>query len=300
MRDDAVIIEVGLNEAVSPANQRHVPQRPVDCAADAIRCAEAGAALVHWHAVDAAGVQRLDDADLYGEALDLMRSHVLAYPSYRTDVGDVVDERLAHCLALRADHGLEVAPIDVATVNLVLVDEASRTIAPLEPLAGFEVIRNSLPFVADALARYRSVGLVPTLAAFDLGGTRTIAALAASGLLVPPFLCKIFLWNSPLIGPTPSVAALDLHLRELPDDLDCEWSVVTYGVRDPEVLAEIAIAALERGGGLRVGIGDSPEANPDATNAELVEQAAGWAAAVGRPVASADDVRARLGVTPVR
>ena len=52
MEHDAVIIEVGLNEAVSPAVHPHVPQRPLECAADARRCADAGATIVHWHAVD--------------------------------------------------------------------------------------------------------------------------------------------------------------------------------------------------------------------------------------------------------
>lgn len=308
MRDDAVIIEVGLNEAVSLAQHRHVAHSPADCAADAIRCADAGASLVHWHAVDATGAQRLDDVALYGEALDALATsgatsgsgHVLAYPSYRTDVADTVDEKVAHCIALRARHGLEIAPVDVVTVNLVLLDDARTTIAPLEPIAGFDVIRNSLPFVADALARYAAVGLIPTLAAFDLGGTRTIAALADTGLLATPFLCKIFLWNSPLIGPTPSVEALDLHLRELPDDLDCEWSVVSYGMTDPASIAALAIAALERGGGVRVGIGDSPRANPDVSNAALVEQVVGWATKVGRPIATPDDVRERLGIGSVK
>ena len=42
MEHDAVIIEVGLNEAVSPAVHRHIPQRPLECAADARRCAGRG------------------------------------------------------------------------------------------------------------------------------------------------------------------------------------------------------------------------------------------------------------------
>src|SRR5207253_23502 len=178
MNDDAVIVEVGLNESVSPAMQPNVAQSPSACAADALRCADAGAAIVHWHAVDTLGQQRLADSELYGAALDLIDGRILAYPSYPTDVADVVSERLAHCLALRERNGLEIAPIDVASVNLVLFDGRSQ-IAPMVPMPG-DVIRNSLPFVVDALRRYRSVGLVPTLAAFDLGSTRTIAALAAA------------------------------------------------------------------------------------------------------------------------
>src|SRR2546426_7864027 len=150
MRNDAVVIEVGLNEAVTPETQRHVPQQPKECAADARRCADAGAAIVHWHAVDAWGVQRLDDAELYGAALDEMAGCVLAYPSYPVDVPDTFDARLGHCLELRAHHGLELGPLDVSTVNLVLWDPTTAALAPLEPIAGYEVIRNSLPFVIAA------------------------------------------------------------------------------------------------------------------------------------------------------
>jgi uncharacterized protein (DUF849 family) len=45
-----------------------------------------------------------------------------------------------------------------------------------------------------------------------------------------------------------------------------------------------------------VGIGDSPSADPDATNADLVERVVGWANDAGRPVAEPAAVRARLGI----
>ena len=292
MQGDAVIVEVGLNEAVSPASHPHVPQTPQECGADALRCSGAGASVVHWHAVDASGAQRLGDASIYGEALDAMAGAVLAYPSYPTDVPDEVDARLGHCFDLRRDHGLEIAPIDVATVNLVLPDGGPR-----EPMDGFEVIRNSMPFVHAALARYQEIGLVPTLAAFDVGCTRAIGTLATSEAIPQPVLLKIFLWGSPIIGPEPSVEALDLHLRQLPEGVDVEWVVVPYGIADPDLVEEIARAALERGGGVRLGIGDAPHAFPRHTNPHLVELAATWAAEAGRPLASADDLRTRLGTT---
>lgn len=296
MIDDAVVIEVGLNEAVSPLVHASVPQSPEMCAADARACAAAGAAIVHWHAIGPDGAARLDDVALYGQALDAMQGEVLAYPSYRTDVPDTVDARLAHCLDLRQRHGMELAPIDVATVNLVLWDAVTGTLGPLTSLGEFDVIRNSLPFVVDAVGRYRDVGLTPTLAAFDLGSTRAIGALAAAGLLDEPILVKIFLWGSPAIGPTPSVAALDLHLAELPDGVDVEWIVVPYQISDRDHFEVLARAALQRGGGVRVGIGDNPVAFAGLDNARTVELAVGWAHDAGRPVASVADVRARLGV----
>jgi hypothetical protein len=36
VRNDAAIVEVGLNEAVSPSSHARVPQSPNDCAVDAL------------------------------------------------------------------------------------------------------------------------------------------------------------------------------------------------------------------------------------------------------------------------
>jgi uncharacterized protein (DUF849 family) len=298
MDRDAVILEVAMNEAVSPAVHPAVPRQAAECAADALRCADAGATVVHWHAIDADGVQRLGDAALYGEALEGMGGRVLAYPSYPVDVPDTVDARLAHCFVLRQDHGLELGPVDVASVNFVLWNEGARTLAPLEPQPELEVIRNSLPFVAEALARFRAVGLVPTLASFDLGSTRTIGALARAGLVAEPVMVKIFLWGSPIIGPEPSVEALDLHLRQLPAEIDVEWVLVPHGIVDRGLVEELARAALERGGGVRVGIGDTPAAFTELSNPEIVEMAVRWAEGAGRSVASLEEVRERLSTAP--
>jgi len=293
VRNDAVIIEVGLNETVGKSDHPHVAHSPEECAADALACADAGAAIVHWHAVGADGHQDLANAELYGATLDLIGGRILAYPTYPVDVPDVVEERLAHCLTLRTKHGLELGPIDVATVNLVRLDHESN-LAPLLPMPGYEIIRNSLPFIVAALASYREVGLVPTLAAFELGSTRTVAALAAAGLLDPPVLLKIFLWGSQSVGPEPSIEALELHLRQLPPNIDVEWIVVPYGVRDPACIELLARAALERGGGVRIGIGDNAAAYPRSTNAALVELVGTWAAQVDRPLATPDEVRRRF------
>jgi uncharacterized protein (DUF849 family) len=297
MKNEAVIIEVALNEAVSPTAHPAVPQSAQACADDARRCADSGAAIVHWHAVDSAGAQRLGDAELYGTALDAMDGCILAYPSYPVDVPDTVDERLGHCFTLREHHGLELGPIDAATVNLVFQDESTGMLGPLEDTDGQEVIRNSLPFVCNALRRFDAVGLVPMMASFDVGSTRTIGALAEAGTIPQPVMLKIFLWGSPLIGPEPSVEALDLHLRQLPSSVDVEWLVVPHGIRDPRSVEELSLAALERGGGVRIGIGDTPTAFGDAPNPRLVERAAQWAQAAGRPIASVADVRARFGCT---
>jgi len=180
MERDAAIIEVSLNEAAMRVQNPHVPYSPNECADDALRCADAGAAVVHWHARDpVTGVQRLDDAALYGRALELMRpSGVLAYPSYPPwPVGR--EDRLAHVWTLRERHGLELAPLDLGSVGIVVWDERTCSFGPgLDLLREHGVVANPLPFLLDALEHSYRLGLVPSVAAFDVGFTRTMVLLA--------------------------------------------------------------------------------------------------------------------------
>ncbi len=297
MERDAAIIEVGLNEAALRAANPHVPYAPEECAEDARRCAEAGAAVVHWHARDPiTGAQRLGDVALSGAALDCMRpSGVIAYPSYPP--WPVSPDRLEHVWALRERHGLELAPLDLGSVGIVVWDELARGFGPgLDLLREHGVVANPLPFILDALERCYSLGMVPTVAAFDVGFTRTMVLLARAGKLRPPIFLKIFLSGAWAVGPFPSEAALDFHLQQIPPELDVEWVVVPYALADPARVERLCRHALARGGGIRLGIGDDPAAFPDATNAEVVERAARWVAEAGRPLASPADVRRRFGL----
>jgi uncharacterized protein (DUF849 family) len=298
MRADAAIIEVGLNEAAMRAQNPRVPYSPRECADDARRCADAGAAVVHWHARDpVTGAQRLDDTALYGAALDLMRpAGVLAYPSYPPWSASLED-RLAHVWALHASHGLELAPLDLGSVGIVVWDERTRSFGPgLDLLREHGVVTNPLPFLIDALERCYGLGLVPSVAAFDVGFTRTMVLLARAGKLRPPLFLKIFLSGAWAVGPFPTEEALDFHLRQIPPGLDVEWVLVPYALDDPALVERLCRHALARGGGIRLGIGDNPAAFPDSTNAALVERAATWVAEAGRPLASPADVRRRFGL----
>jgi uncharacterized protein (DUF849 family) len=291
---DAVLIEVGLNEAAMRAQNPNVAYSPAECADDAIRCAGAGGTVVHWHARDGdTGAQRLGDAELSGEALDAMRTAgVLAYPSYPVDIP--VRQRLDHVWALQERNGLEIAPVDIGSVSVVIWDERAHDLVGVEASRERGVVANPIAFTVDALERAGKLGMVPSLGAFDLGFTRTMVLLHESGRLASPVFLKIFLSGSWAVGPFPSEEAIDFHLRQIPTGLDVEWVVVPYSLADPALIERLSRHALARGGGIRVGIGDNPAAYPEATNAALVEQAVSWCGDAGRPVASAADVRERF------
>ena len=298
---DAVILEVGLNEATTRRQNPYVPYSPHECADDALRCDAAGATVIHWHARDPfTGEQRLADARLYGEALERMcTADLLAYPSYPIEPTSV-EERLGHCWTLHERYGLELAPVDMGSVNVIRLGRASaRNFLAADLPLEHAVVANPLPFTLAALEHIYALGMAPSLGSFDVGITRTVGLVAAAGKLHSPVYLKIFLSGAWAVGPVPCEEALDFHLRQLPTDLDVEWVVVPYSLSDPRLVERLCRHALDLGGGIRVGIGDNPSAYPTATNAQLVEQAVHWVEQSGRPLASPTDVRCRLGLSCV-
>jgi uncharacterized protein (DUF849 family) len=271
-----VFVEVAINEAVTRREHRFVPTTPAECAADAIASVRAGASFAHWHAPDFAA---------YAEAWDGMRAaDVVAYPTYPNDPPEDADARLADCFRLIAEHGLEMAPLDLGTAHTIFRNG--------DALEGGGTLANPLAFLARAAARYRAAGVVINLASFDLGHTRLAVALARAGILAPPLLLKIYLSDRWLVGPAPSREAIDLHVVQLPTDLEIHWLVVPFMLEKNSTYELLCRHALERGGGFRVGIGDNPALFPDSHNVELVEQALPWVASSGRRIATTSEVRA--------
>jgi uncharacterized protein (DUF849 family) len=282
-----VPIEVAINEGVLRSEHPHVPIGALECAADAISAVAAGASFAHWHTRDEArGEQRLSDIALSARAWERMRAAgILAYPSYPNEPAADVDARLGHCFALAEEHGLEMVPLDLGTVHQAFWDGSQ--------LVGGGTLANPLSFLREAARRYRALGAIVNLSSFDPGNTRLAVRLAQTGVLATPLLLKFYLSDAWLVGPEPSEAALDLHLAQIPSELDVDWLVIPFRVDSRLGFEKLARHALERGGGLRVGIGDNPALFPDRSNAQLVEMVQPWIEASGRKPASADELRRR-------
>ncbi len=300
MQHDAVIIEVGVNENVGRDRHPHVPITAAEIALDAGACQDAGAAIVHWHARDdETGAPLLDDTERYAAAMRGVRPErdLLMYPTYTTTPSDSPDVRFAHVWALREMCGLELAPVDLGSVNLAPWDVTrGRFGAPTEMLGAATVFQNSPGLLIATIERAVSLGMTPAVAAFDVGFTRMMVLLVEAGILPTPVYLKIFLSEGLAAGPFPDERGIEAHLSQIPVGLDVEWCVVPFHVRDPALAGRLGRYALERGGSVRIGVGDNPIAYPDATNADLVTMAAGWAADAGRPVASSADVRRRFAI----
>ena len=139
-------------------------------------------------------------------------------------------------------------------------------------------------------------GLHPTLGIFDVTYLRYSVHALWAGILRAPLLLKWFLAQRWASGPFPTVGGLDGYLGQIPDGVDYEGIVVPYAMLTRDGCEALWRRGLERGQGLRVGIGDCPDAFPTETNAALVRHAVDLAATAGLAPATAADVRRRLGL----
>jgi 3-keto-5-aminohexanoate cleavage enzyme len=288
--DGKAIIEVGLNEFTTKSQNPHVPYGPREVAADAIACADAGAAVVHFHARADDGTQDWAGTDRYRQALDMIGagSDVVAYPSYFGDHAHIWE------LAARAPGGpgSVLASYDVPqeVVGPRLWNERARQFE--DP--PFDTVGGDAP--PDPLAEMRRLGVRPTVNVFDVGEARWLTLAIRAGMFPGPVYVKLFLCEQLVNGPFPDAAGIDAYLSQLPPELDVECTIVPYTMMDAGHAETVLRAALARGLHVRVGIGDSPHAYPATRNADLVTRAVELVREAGLEPATPSDVRARLGL----
>jgi len=284
------IIEVGLNEFTTKSQNPHVPYGPDEVAADAVACAEAGAAVVHFHARADDGNQDWSGAERYQRAMGLIaaRSDVVTYPSYFRDH--------AHIWELAASApggpGSMLASYDVPqeVVGPRLWNDRARRFE--DP--PFDTVGGDAP--PDPLAEMRRLGVRPTVNVFDVGEARWLTLAIRAGMFPGPVYVKLFLCEQLVTGPFPDAHGIDAYLSQFPPGLDIECTIVPYTMMDAGGAEHLLRAALARGLHVRVGIGDSPYAYPTARNADLVARAVELVREAGLEPATPSDVRDRLGL----
>jgi len=293
--EGTVVIEVGLNETESKDLNPNIPYGPDEIAASAIEAARAGAAIIHYHARTPDGTQAFTDPEPSRRALEAIAREVdvLAYPSYR-------EANLDHVWALSDDPpegvAFQLSPFDVVQhVRRAAWDASRNEFSVISYGPGDQQDRPTYPPELDEFVRR---GLVPNIAIFDSGDLRWVVLAVRAGLLRQPVNLKLFFSERWVSMNDPTVQVLDFLLSQIPATVDAEVIVVPYSMESPEGCERLWRAALERGLGVRAGIGDCPRAFPTQTNGDLVRRVADLAAEYGRTPASAEEVRVRCGLEP--
>ncbi len=287
-----VYLEVGVNEVVSKEDNPNVPYGAEEVARDVVECIRHGATVVHFHARYDDGIQAWADDEVSRTVLGAAAEEVdpLAYPSYHGSLEHI------WALAERPPAGtrLLLTPFDpVQHVKRVLwLEDEGRfgviSFGPDDP-------NNSRPPYPPELDRFADLGLVPNIAVFNAADMRWVALAARIGILRQPLNIKLFFSDRWVSNNDPDPDVIDFLLSRIPADVDHETVVVPYAMNSIERCEALWERALDRGLGIRVGIGDCPWAFPTATNAELVDRAVDLITRRGLSPATQADLRERVG-----
>lgn len=274
--DLPLIINLAPTGAVADiAKNPHVPVSHAAMVEDISHCARAGAAMVHLHVRDEAG-QPSADPRLFQALINALR----ATPEGR---------ELALCVSTSGRHGqtLEQRAAVLDLSGTAKPDLASLTLGSLNFARGASLNEpDTIRFLAK---RMLERGIRPELEIFDLGMLHYAKVLIAEGLLAPPFYFNLMLGN--LAGAQATLNDLAALANLLPPG--SLWSVGGIG-KNQRTAAGLGCVAAH---GVRIGLEDNlwqdDRATP-ATNLWLVRRLADLAAAYGRSLASAGEVRHRL------
>ena len=238
----------------------HVPYTPEEIAQEALRCRQAGAAMVHIHGRREDGTPT-QDRETFRQILEEIRSRTDVLVQFSTGgaLGMSVEERI---------EGLDLKP-DMATLTCGTVN------------FGEEVFLNSLPMIRQIATRLRELSIRPEIEIFEVGMVDTAVRLVAEGLLEEPLHFDFVLGVPGAMGGQPE--NLTFLVSRTP--AGSTWSVAGVGRWE----LPLARLAVERGGHVRVGLEDNiylRKGQLARGSWELVQEVAGWAEAQGRPLAT--------------
>ena len=266
-----------------------VPVTPQQIAANAIDAGKAGAAICHIHVRDPETGTPSMRCDLYAEVTRRIRESDSTIvinlttgpgagfipssddPSRTAPPGSMRTpaERVHHVEELQP----EVCSLDVATMNF-----------------GERAFVNVPAHLKDMAERIRAAGVKPELEVFDAGHLRLARRLIDDGLVAPPPMfqfCMGIPWGAPATAETVT------YLRSmLPDG--ALWAGFGISRSQMPMVAEV----VNQGGHVRVGLEDNLylERSVLASNAQLVEKAAGIISMLGCRVATSHEARSMLGL----
>lgn len=294
--DDKVYLEVGVNEGASKDENPNVPYGAEETARNVVDCIQHGATAVHYHARYDDGRQAWADDEISRVIMATAARDVdaLAYPGYRGS--------LEHIWALAerppAGTGLLLAPFGPAQhVKRVLWLEDENQFGAID--SGRDNSNGSHPPYPPELDRFTKLGLVPSIAVFNAVDLRWVILAARIGILRQPLNIKLFFSDRWVSHNDPDPDVIDFLVSRIPEWIDREIVVVPYAMSSAERCQELWEHALDRGLGIRVGIGDCPLAFRTVTNAQMVERAVNLITKRGLNPAAQTDMRTRFAAVEV-
>jgi 3-keto-5-aminohexanoate cleavage enzyme len=301
LRDEGkILITVGLNEVASKADNPNVPYGPEEVARSAIECAAAGACGIHFHARFDDGRQDKTGDDIYRRGMELTarESDVVMWLTAHPLGSDLTSlEELNHHWALMdrppVGTALEFGCFDVYRVGRRPGWRDGQFVAMDDSYT--EDLNN--PYAPPAvLGEMLRRGLVPVVCCYDNGDARWAGHAAATGMIPSPAFLQLHMLGTMILGPSPTIAALDAYIAEARVVDDVEISFVPTKMPDRETYERLLQHALDRGLNVRVGLGDASNIYPTDTNADVVSRAIELAQNIGLEPATPAEMRAHFNI----
>lgn len=253
------------------ADNPYVPIHPDEIVADARRCRDAGATILHVHA------RQTDETPTYAREV---------YQEILQGIREECPELLISASCSGRLHNLFEQRSQVLDLQ---PDLGSLTLGSLNFPQTASV--NDPQMVRQLATAMRDRGIMPELEIFDLGMADFTHYLIEKGFIAPPFYANILLGNLGTLAATPD--NLCAVVRALPQGT--VWAATGVG-RFQFFVNSLAIVM---GGHVRVGLEDAIYYDWNhrslATNAGLIDRVVRLAQAVGRPISTATQTRAMLG-----
>jgi 3-keto-5-aminohexanoate cleavage enzyme len=287
---DKIIIKACLNGGRGREQNPNIPWTPAEVAAEAKRCADAGAAIVHIHGRTSQGGTSYDPA-WYTEADRLIRAQTNLIVNHTTArMPDASIDQVLRYLRETPE------PVDMVSLN-------AGAIAFSTPLSQGTrrtvVIPNSYEDLRQTILLCRERGIVPEPAVLDTGFLTNVATLVQDGLLpVPRYLLVEFSGHfgdgfQIMPGTPRSYFYLTACVKELfPDAI---WAA--HGTE--ESVFTIASLAIATGAHVRIGFEDRAtlvDGSLAKSSADFVAWAVNVARAHGREPATSQEARRMIGL----
>ncbi len=281
-----LIIEAAINGSFPSYRGAHIPIVAEAIADTALRCFDAGAAVVHAHSHDHDLAPRAA-ADAYMAAwrpVMAERPSALWYPTIIA--GATVHDRYAHYRLIAAEMPVHFAVVDPGCTNLGHPDD--------DGLPSGHAMVNSYDDIRFEMALCSELGLGPSLGIYEPGYLRTVLAYHRAGRLPRGSMVKFYFggeWGlfgrgrGVTFGLPPTEKALAAYVEML-EGSGLPWSVSVWG--GDLMQTPVARMAIELGGHVHVGLEEFFDPDRKPTNLELIAEVVDLSRSVGRPIASSE------------
>jgi uncharacterized protein (DUF849 family) len=295
-----VIITAALTGNIHvPSMSPYLPVTPKQLIEEAVRCEQAGAAVVHVHARNPQDGKPTTDAELYREILTGIkaRSRIVVSPTTGGTATMTPEQRIAVVRELKP----EMATFNAGSFNFALYPVVSKVKefkhswekGFLESTESF-IFANTFSSLKVFCSTMNEVQTKPELEVYDVGQITNMAQIIQEGYLKKPLYLQFVLG---ILGGIPATIENLIFLTNTAQKVlkDFELSVCAAGRHQ----FTMGVVNMLQGGHMRVGLEDNLYLNKGQlakSSAEQVEKAIRIAQELGLEIASPDDARKILGL----